>query len=400
MKTESVSAPGWTTLLGAAALGALGMYYSDPVRGRRRRALMQDQVRHLRARTARGADVAARDLANRLLGLQARARRLLAGSRGAAAADELVCARVRARLGRVVSHPHAVEVTAQQGRVILRGPILAHEKDSLLRMVQAVPGVTGIDDRLQAYKRQTGVSSLQGGSGRSEIRSEFMQENWTPALRGAALLGGGTLTAYGLLQGWLRRRPAAMALAAAGVTLFMRGLTNQPLRRLTGFHAGHRAVDLQKTIEILASPQEVWDAWANYENFPHFMSHVLEVRDLGDLRSHWVVQGPMGARIEWNACLTECKRPSVIAWKSEPGAVVEHSGIVRFEPTENGTRVNVRLSYNPPAGALGHGVAVLLGSDPKREMDDDLMRMKSFIETGILPRDAAQRGEIAGRSMH
>jgi hypothetical protein len=33
-------------------------------------------------------------------------------------------------------------------------------------------------------------------------------------------------------------------------------------------------------------------------------------------------------------------------------------------------------------------VASLFGADPKSEMDDDLMRMKSFIETGHQPRDA------------
>ncbi len=40
------------------------------------------------------------------------------------------------------------------------------------------------------------------------------------------------------------------------------------------------------------------------------------------------------------------------------------------------------MSYNPPAGAVGHTVAALLGADPKREMDDDLARFKSLIERG------------------
>jgi uncharacterized membrane protein len=47
-----------------------------------------------------------------------------------------------------------------------------------------------------------------------------------------------------------------------------------------------------------------------------------------------------------------------------------------------GTRIQIRLSYNPPAGALGHGVAALLGSDPKRAMDEDLVRFKSLLEDG------------------
>jgi uncharacterized membrane protein len=40
------------------------------------------------------------------------------------------------------------------------------------------------------------------------------------------------------------------------------------------------------------------------------------------------------------------------------------------------------MSYNPPAGALGHAVATLFGSDPKSAMNEDLVRLKSLLETG------------------
>lgn len=388
MTTRDQAAPRrWSGWLAGALLGATTMFFSDPVRGRRRRALVRDQLRHVGVKTMRSADVAARDLANRLVGLQARARRLLFQRPDYGAADDqIVAARIRARLGRIVSHPHAVSVAVRGGQASLSGPILAHERDGLLRATFAVPGVVSVDDRLQAHRNARGIPSLQGGTGRAAMRSEFMQENWTPAARGAAVLAGGALAGYGLV----RRTPLSTLLAAAALGVVVRGLTNVPLKRAFGFNAGHRAIDLQKSIEIMAPPETVFDAWTRYENFPYFMAHVLEVRDLGEQRSHWVVRGAMGARIEWNACLTETLRPTLLAWKSEPGSVVEHAGIVRFEATESGTRVHVRLSYNPPAGALGHGVAVLLGSDPKQELDDDLMRMKSFIETGVLPHDAAR----------
>ena len=148
------------------------------------------------------------------------------------------------------------------------------------------------------------------------------------------------------------------------------------------------AIDLHKAIEIEAPPETVFDIWTKYENFPHFMSHVLEVRDLGGQRSHWVVKGLADARIEWDAVLTECTRPTALAWRSEPGAAVEHNGAVHFEPSARGTRVTVRMAYRPPA--LGHGLAIFFGNDPKQELDEDLMRMKNFIESSIRPHDAAQ----------
>lgn len=219
---------------------------------------------------------------------------------------------------------------------------------------------------------------------------------WTPAVRGSAMVGGGLLGLYALM----RRSPLSMALGVAGLAMLARGAVNQPLTgMLTGRGLG-QTIDLEKTIQIDASPEEVYDLWANYENFPRFMSHVVEVRDLGRGRSHWVVRGPAGSEFEWDSRVTEKSRPHRLAWRSEPGAEIGSTGSVQFEPHRGGTRVTVRMSYSPPAGAVGHGIATLLGADPKRQMDDDLARMKSLIERGSVPSDAARSGKSSSRYLH
>jgi uncharacterized membrane protein len=48
----------------------------------------------------------------------------------------------------------------------------------------------------------------------------------------------------------------------------------------------------------------------------------------------------------------------------------------------DGTRVHVQMRYTPPAGAVGHGLAALLGADPRRALDEDLVRFKSLLEEG------------------
>jgi uncharacterized membrane protein len=68
---------------------------------------------------------------------------------------------------------------------------------------------------------------------------------------------------------------------------------------------------------------------------------------------------------------------------------VEHAGLLRFEEINGRTRVLVTMNYTPPAGALGHAVARLFGADPKSELNDDLLRMKVFLETGRRAHDAA-----------
>jgi uncharacterized membrane protein len=172
-----------------------------------------------------------------------------------------------------------------------------------------------------------------------------------------------------------------------------RALTNLPARRLTGIGAGRRAIDLQKVINVAAPVDRVWELWSNYQNFPRFMAHLKEVRRSGEGQSHWVARGPAGTRIEWDAITTEWVPNEVLAWRSVEGSPVMNAGIVRFQPNPDGTtRIDVRISYNPPGGALGHAVAALFGTDPKRAMDEDMVRLKSLLEEGKASADEGQVG--------
>jgi uncharacterized membrane protein len=86
--------------------------------------------------------------------------------------------------------------------------------------------------------------------------------------------------------------------------------------------------------------------------------------------------------LEWEAETTAFVPNQVIGWKSLGGAPVQHAGIVRFQSDRGGTRIDIQMSYNPPAGAIGHAVASMLGADPKHMMDQDLVRLQSLLESG------------------
>jgi uncharacterized membrane protein len=140
----------------------------------------------------------------------------------------------------------------------------------------------------------------------------------------------------------------------------------------------------------------VFSFWTRQEEFPRFMSNVREVRKAGENRYHWTVAGPLGVSVEWEAEITKQIPNKLLSWESLPGSAIEQTGIIHFTPTTEGdTCVDINMSYNPPAGAIGHLLAMLFGADPKSEMDADLMRMKSFIETGHIPHDAAQKEPLA-----
>jgi ribosomal protein S17E len=67
------SSSGMTALI-AFGLGAVVMYFFDPVSGRRRRALLRDQVDHARHVIADTAQATAKDLRNRAQGMIAETR--------------------------------------------------------------------------------------------------------------------------------------------------------------------------------------------------------------------------------------------------------------------------------------------------------------------------------------
>ncbi len=133
------------------------------------------------------------------------------------------------------------------------------------------------------------------------------------------------------------------------------------------------------SISVLADLGNVYDFWADFERFPLFMKNIKSVAKTGDRTSHWVMQGPLGIPVEWDAETTRMDKNREIAWRST-GGDIRTSGQVTFEKQgENQTGVTVRLGYKPPAGLAGNVVAELFGN-PEGRLADDLRRFKEFIE--------------------
>jgi len=143
-----------------------------------------------------------------------------------------------------------------------------------------------------------------------------------------------------------------------------------------------------KTIIVKAPVSDVYDIWANFENFPHFMKYIQSVRKTGDGLSHWVMEGPLGKEIEWDAETTRMDDHKRIAWNSRAGGDITTSGQVTFKELPQGqTEIAVTLQYVPPGGALGEMVAKIF-KDPEDQLDEDLRNFKAYVE-GMQARTAS-----------
>jgi len=351
------------------------MYFLDPQQGSRRRAQVQNQINKWISDLDDSIDIGKRDLRNRTRGVLSE---MTARFSDQDAPDWILEERVRSNLGRIPSNTRAIDVRADSGYIYLSGPALRSDRDAILKAAARTRGVYGVEDELQLLDNPQDIPSLQAGT--SSISSEGnppTQQNWSPATRLIGGVGGSLLTLYGLRRSGISKP----ILSTAGLIITARSVTNMDTRSLLGT-GGENLIKVRKAINIDTPIDEVYQFWRNFENFKLFMNHVKDITVQDDV-SAWQVAGPAGSTVEFKSHITRDIPNESITWESLPDSHVKTAGSVRFDPSrDGGTRVSVQMEYLPPAGALGHAVAQLFGVDPRQAMNDDLIRLKSLLETG------------------
>jgi carbon monoxide dehydrogenase subunit G len=132
---------------------------------------------------------------------------------------------------------------------------------------------------------------------------------------------------------------------------------------------------VEKSIQVDVPVTTAYNQWTQFEDFPHFMGGVKEVRQLGDDRMHWVAEIG-GVRREWDAAVLEQVPDQKVAWAATSGAT--NAGAVRFQPAgPNSTIVHLELEYEPEG--LVEQVGDKLGI-VGRQAESDLERFKRLIE--------------------
>ena len=223
---------------------------------------------------------------------------------------------------------------------------------------------------------------------------------------GSAAIGA-AMVAYGL-----KRRDWLGALSAiGGAMLVYRGATGHcQVYQALGVNgravarsnedtkealAGSGGVLVCETVTIQRSADELYREWRNLESLPDRMQHLQSVREMGDGTSHWEAIGPAGKVFEWDAEILQDIPGKLLSWRSLPGSEVISAGSVNFDDAGQGTRVTVRLQYDPPGGKIGAYVAWLLRQEPSQQIREDLREWKRRLETGEV---ATTEGQSSGRA--
>ena len=191
---------------------------------------------------------------------------------------------------------------------------------------------------------------------------------------------------------------AAVAVAGAASLFFRRGkdrdtvLSDAPHWTRKSASQGERPV-IGTSILIGRPRQQLFETWSRFERFPEFMENVERVTVDGD-RSVWEIAGPGGKSVTLKNRVSQVVHGKEISWQSEPDSDIANSGKVCFTdaPAGRGTYVSLVLSYDPPGGTIGRGIAKLFQREPAIQARRDLRRFKQLMETGEVTTNASPSG--------
>lgn len=214
-------------LLSACTIGAGAalMYFFDPDRGNRRRALVRDKAQSLAKDSNLWVRKAGRDLGNRARGFAAETRSRFSRQ---APSDEVLAERVRSKLGRYTSHPAAIDVSVKDGIVTLCGDVLRSEARDVVSCVYSMRDVTDVHNQLTAHADSAGVPALQGDGSR---QTPGILPKRSPAARMILGATGGALAVYGVTS----HRRLGRTLGALGLGLLTTQFSSTRVRRLGSF---------------------------------------------------------------------------------------------------------------------------------------------------------------------
>jgi uncharacterized membrane protein len=238
-------------------------------------------------------------------------------------------------------------------------------------------------------------NELQPNEGRSGVVNVGNNERLISTALGAFLLSSG-------LNNLLKNPLSAVVKTAIGGVLLYRGASGHcPVYSSLGKtkDVSHTtAINIRTNLIVNKPKDEVYAFWRKLENLPLFMKHLAAVTEIDAKHSHWeaVIPGNIG-KIKWNAEIVKEEEGEMIGWQSIPNSTINNAGKVVFSEAlgGQGTELEVVISYHPPAGELGAGVAKALNPVFERIIRQDVMNFKEYIET---KHSAAGSGAGSGSS--
>lgn len=164
----------------------------------------------------------------------------------------------------------------------------------------------------------------------------------------------------------LNRVLTVAALAVGGMML------SKQMKKNRSAGAGSSVIE---SIDVNVPVSTAYNQWTQFEEFPHFMDNVHEVRQRDDKHLHWRAE-VAGKEKEWDSEISEQIPDQRIAWHSISGP--RNAGVVTFHKISDGScRVTLQMDYEPEN--IAEKAGDMLGA-VRMQVRSDLKRFKELLE--------------------
>ena len=206
--------------------------------------------------------------------------------------------------------------------------------------------------------------------------------NWPE--RYTSIIGGAKLGLSGFSNIFSNPFASILKIGAGGY-LLSRGITGhcELYKRIGKLSTNPINVNIRSTFTVNKLRHKVYNFWRKLDNLPLFMKHLESVEMIDAMYSHWVLKLPGDvATVSWHAEIVKDEPNEMIGWSSLPDSMINNAGKVRFQDTADGkgTLVDVVISYQPPAGGVGAGIAQILNPLFKKMVDKDVQNFKQYMD--------------------
>jgi uncharacterized membrane protein len=139
---------------------------------------------------------------------------------------------------------------------------------------------------------------------------------------------------------------------------------------------------IEASVTIRRAVEDIFRFYRDFKNLPSFLGDVMAVEETGSATSRWIIQGPLGIRVNWTIKVTEECVNELIRYETVTLPALRTCWEIYFGPgTETGD-AEVREVMKTPLGRLGRVALALIGKFPAEEVASNLHRLKQVMETG------------------
>ncbi|NVM63518.1 putative membrane protein [Mucilaginibacter sp. SG538B] len=198
-------------------------------------------------------------------------------------------------------------------------------------------------------------------------------------------IAGGMKLGFSGFKNIFKNPFASIVKIGAGGYLLNRGITGhcELYKRIGKLSTNPINVNIRSSFIVNKPRQKVYEFWRKLDNLPLFMKHLESVEVIDSKYSHWALKLPKNvATISWHAEIVHDEPNEVIGWSSLSDSMINNAGKIRFQDTVDGqgTIVDVVISYQPPAGGVGAGIAKILNPVFKNMVDKDIQNFKQYMD--------------------